>query len=166
MELRPAIKNDDGRIMTIPNIITLIRIFFVLSLPFFKDNKAFLVFGSVLFIIFDFEGALARRLHQVTALGANLDRLADLLFLLVSFAFFLIQDIISALALALIILSRIIRYASLKNPPTNTIAKIIYLISFFLILLYFSGLRSILLAPSIALLFLLELFFTYSKHRR
>lgn len=78
-------------ILSIPNIFSLSRIFFLplLYLLLFRDLKITLLISYILIGSTDyFDGKIARRLNQTTDLGKTLDSVADLLFYLSS-AFFI-----------------------------------------------------------------------------
>ncbi|MDO8661579.1 MAG: CDP-alcohol phosphatidyltransferase family protein, partial [Candidatus Woesearchaeota archaeon] len=78
------------RCFTIPNMITTLRILLILLLPLL-NNKWLLAGVATLIVFGDFDGVIARKLNQVTKIGAGLDKVADLLFVIVSIVFFLIH---------------------------------------------------------------------------
>jgi CDP-diacylglycerol--glycerol-3-phosphate 3-phosphatidyltransferase len=69
------------KILTIPNFITLLRIFLSLFLFAFKPFHAvFYCIAAVCGITDVLDGYIARHTHAVTALGSLLDSIADLVF--------------------------------------------------------------------------------------
>lgn len=76
-------------ILTIPNIITLLRVcLVVVGLMFIKNEKVFLLLYLCAGTTDVLDGYLARKLHQESSLGQKLDSLADVL-LFASLLFFL-----------------------------------------------------------------------------
>lgn len=77
-----------GRIWTVPNQITLLRLGFLpffLILVFYEEYRWALVLLVLVAFTDALDGFLARRLHQKSALGAYLDPIADKLLLSSSF---------------------------------------------------------------------------------
>jgi phosphatidylglycerophosphate synthase len=149
------------RIFTIPNIITFIRILMVLILPLFKDNYYVLITLATLIIVGDLEGTLARKLNQVTKLGAALDKLADLMFVIVSLLFFFVDSTTSLILVGIIFLTRIIKNVlltkSIKNTSPFYFTKITYLIVYVLIIIRLFGFKDPLILQLIVILYVSEL---------
>ncbi len=77
-----------GRIWTVPNQITLLRLGFLpffLILVFYEEYRWSLIVLVFVALTDAFDGYLARTLHQKSALGAYLDPIADKLLLSSSF---------------------------------------------------------------------------------
>jgi phosphatidylglycerophosphate synthase len=149
------------RIFTIPNIITFIRILMVLILPLFRDNYYVLITLATLIIVGDLEGTLARKLNQVTKLGAALDKLADLMFVIVSLLFFFVDSTTSLILVGIIFLTRIIKNVlltkSIKNTKPFYYTKITYLIVYILIIVRLFGIESPLILQLMVVLYISEL---------
>ena len=117
-----------NRNLTIPNIITFIRIFLIpliLYLLFSDDSKIVLLAGF-LFISDFFDGYLARALNQTTKLGILLDPIADKL-LIASVIIVLIETrVITDIHVipAIIILLREIAISGLREFLANNNEKV------------------------------------------
>ncbi len=69
-----------NKLLTVPNILTLLRIVGSLCLIFISyDTAAFFIIYSLSGISDALDGFIARRTGQITALGSKLDSIADLL---------------------------------------------------------------------------------------
>ncbi len=145
---------------TLPNVITVVRILLALSIPFFKDNTPAALILSGLFIIGDAEGWLARKLKQTSTIGAVLDKVADTTFVVIGLFFFVAQTQTEYILAGIILLSRLIKYFILhlqrKEHATSLHLKILYIITYALILLSMIHITHIALLISLAFLFILE----------
>lgn len=87
--------------MTLPNILSFIRIIIALIAPFFLIEGSFwvrIIAGllCVIAIATDwFDGWYARKYNQVTKLGKILDPIADKILVLISFSVFVYMDVLS-----------------------------------------------------------------------
>src|SRR6201993_5091924 len=124
-----------GRIWTVPNQITLLRLGFLpffLILVFYEEYRwalAVLVFVALTDAI---DGFLARRLHQKSALGAYLDPIADKLLLSSSFvvlamakkiAWWLTIMVLSRDILLLVVAAVIILISGYRPFPPSLLGK-------------------------------------------
>lgn len=95
--LTPAQHFDTDRVFTIPNILSFIRL---LGVPVFcwliiaGYDMAAIVMLAVFGLTDWFDGYLARRLKQRTALGAKLDPVADRLYILAAVVALLVRGIV------------------------------------------------------------------------
>ena len=114
-------------ILTIPNILSLSRIFLLPFLYFllFMDYKIALLISYILIGSTDyFDGKIARRLNQATDLGKTLDSVADLVFYLSSafFIYYLFPEVIDAnfrllmIFFGVLILSFVISFMKCSKP--------------------------------------------------
>jgi len=97
-----------GRIWTVPNQITLLRLGFLpffLILVFYEEYRWALIVLVFVALTDAIDGYLARRLHQKSALGAYLDPIADKLLLSSSFVVLAMEKKI-AWWLTILVLSR------------------------------------------------------------
>ncbi len=137
-----------GRIWTVPNQITLLRLGF---LPFFlilisyEEYRWALLILVVAALTDGVDGLLARKLHQRSALGAHLDPIADKLLLSSSFvilamakkiAWWLTILILSRDLLILVVAAVIILISGYRPFPPSLLGK---MTTFFQILLVFAA---------------------------
>ncbi len=158
------------RILTIPNIITFFRILIIPMLFLFRNDKLTLIILAIIFWVSDLEGIIARKLNQVTKLGASLDKIADGLFVIVSLIILTTNRSISPIIIISILASRLIKAIFVKKNITNEkpllITKLTYLLSFIIITLSFIGLGIKILSIIMVVSFWIEAIYTITKFRK
>lgn len=145
----PAQEWDTDRVLTIPNILSFVRL---LSVAVFGwlIVAGLDVWAVALLVVFGatdwLDGYLARRLNQRTALGARLDPVADRLYILMAIVALFLRGIIPwwlvavlvARDVMLVLLVPVLRRTGRVALPVNTVGKaatMFLLVAFPLILL-------------------------------
>lgn len=130
----PAVEWDTDRVMTIPNILSFIRLggVAIFGWLILTGHDVWAVVLLVLFGATDWlDGYLARRLNQRTALGAKLDPVADRLYILMALVALFARGIVPwwllVLLLArdvmLVLLVPVLRRTGRVALPVNTVGK-------------------------------------------
>ena len=136
----------------IPNIITIFRILLIFPIIVFLELnfKSLVWFFIIIAGISDFaDGYIAKKYNLKTSLGANLDPLADKIFILITFTWLCINQIIPFWSFSIIIFREFfitsIRNSNRQGMPAIRLAKFKSFFQFLSLLLLFYPYENILI---------------------
>ena len=154
-----------NQILTIPNIITIIRLFLTLSLFFFINHPKIPFIIVLVVLISDLEGVLARKLNQITKFGTVLDKLVDFLLVLICLIFFFDNWILIVLFVLSRFIKNLIVKTNIKDQKPFLFSKLTFTFACFVILAQLWGFEALFMLKWVVLVFWLDTFYVIFRTR-